>query len=678
MGRKNKDIIEKYYKKAENLESIVATQSLSDKIILENRYLRQLLELTSTINRVQDFGTLLEKIIDGAISITKAERGFILLFDKNGYPEIKIARNIKKENIESPSFYLSRSVINQVAETMKPIFLTDVEKDENFKTRESIIKYGLRMIMCAPLFVKDNFFGLIYVDACSPIESFTKLERQLFETFAAQASIAIENRHLFDLSIRDFLTGLFNYSYLYLRLQEETEMINRYSEKLRGNFSLMMIDIDGFKSVNDTYGHTIGNRVLREIANCIKEEVRKVDIVARYGGDEFIILMPNTDEEGAYLIAKRVSQKVRDHPFSVGEKTIHLTLSIGISSIAKTVLKEPSTIIMEADSALYQSKKKGGDSISIFLKSGAKEEELELVAKSQIMERILNSVKNIAQTDVNLLITGETGTGKELISRYIHKLSPRSEKPFLVINCAAVPATLLESELFGYTKGAFTGAYKEKRGMFELANGGTVLLDEISEIPLHLQAKILRVVETKEIEKLGREKNIKTDVRIIATTNRNIEEEVKRGRFRKDLFYRLNVARIHLPPLRERTEDIIAIAEFYLKIFNKKYLKQIKEFDELLKQKMQNYGWPGNVRELISRIERAVIMSSNDYLTIDDFEFGEEISKENGFKDIVEEAKLRTIQEALAKNKGNITKTARALGISRNTIKNILKKNIFQ
>jgi Nif-specific regulatory protein len=230
-----------------------------------------------------------------------------------------------------------------------------------------------------------------------------------------------------------------------------------------------------------------------------------------------------------------------------------------------------------------------------------------IIGKSVAIRNLLELVERVAQTDVNVLITGESGTGKSLVARAIHFMSGRKEKPFITINCSAIPETLLEAELFGYEKGAFTGAYSSKKGKFELADGGTVFLDEIGDMPLSLQPKILRVIQDKELERLGSEKTIKVDVRIISATNKNLQELVQEGLFREDLYYRLTVLPIHIPPLRERKEDIPVLVDHFLEVFNQKYRKRVR-LDPKVVDVFMEYPWHGNVRELENTIERLVIL----------------------------------------------------------------------
>ena len=239
-----------------------------------------------------------------------------------------------------------------------------------------------------------------------------------------------------------------------------------------------------------------------------------------------------------------------------------------------------------------------------------------IIGVSESVRNLIEVIRKVASTDSTVLITGESGTGKSLIARAIHFLSGRKDKPFVTINCAAIPDTLLEAELFGYERGAFTGAHTSRRGKFELADGGTVFLDEIGDMPLYLQAKILRVIQDKEIEHLGGEKVIKVDVRIIAATNRDLETLVREGKFREDLYYRLNVIPIHVPPLRERKEDIPVLVEHFLEKFNEKYGKNVRISPDAMEALME-YNWPGNVRELENTIERIVVMNEGTVRTAD-------------------------------------------------------------
>ena len=241
------------------------------------------------------------------------------------------------------------------------------------------------------------------------------------------------------------------------------------------------------------------------------------------------------------------------------------------------------------------------------------ESQNELLGKSQVVEQLRLLIRKIAQTQATVLIQGESGTGKELVARALHRLSPRSAAPFIKVNCAALPENLVESELFGHEKGAFTGALNKREGRFELAHGGTILLDEISEISLSMQAKLLRVLQEREFERVGGSRTIKVDVRVIATTNRHLEESVRRNEFRQDLFFRLNVVPVHVGPLRERPEDILFLSDHFVQRFTRKHGVGVRGWKAEAQKVIMSHKWPGNIRELQNVIERAVILCEPDH-----------------------------------------------------------------
>jgi two-component system response regulator HydG len=277
-----------------------------------------------------------------------------------------------------------------------------------------------------------------------------------------------------------------------------------------------------------------------------------------------------------------------------------------------------------------------------YLKNGAHPGSAELksiIGNSPAMTEILNNVKIVSQSDTAVLILGESGTGKELIAQAIHRLSDRKNKPLIVVNCGALPANLIESELFGHEKGSFTGAYNKRVGKFEQADGGTIFLDEIGELPLDLQVKFLRVLQEKEIERIGGNAK-KVDVRIIAATNRNLEEEISAGRFRLDLYYRLNIFPVHLPPLRERRGDILLLADYFLKKYADKQGKTITGFSDEVIAIMKQYSWPGNVRELENMMERSVLLAMGTLIN------SLILPKDKGAPVIeIEEDRVKTIEE---------------------------------
>jgi len=303
-----------------------------------------------------------------------------------------------------------------------------------------------------------------------------------------------------------------------------------------------------------------------------------------------------------------------------------------------------------------------------------------IVGKSPQMQKVFEMVDMIADSRSSVFLAGESGTGKELIAKAIHYNSSRKDGPFIKINCAALPEGLVESELFGHEKGAFTGALRQTRGRFEMADGGTLLLDEISEMPPGLQAKLLRVLQEREFERVGSGQSIQVDVRIISTSNRNVEEEIKKGNFREDLFFRLNVIPIHLPPVRERKEDIALLVQHFLQKYNQENNRNVQGFSEKVNKLFMEYHWPGNVREIENYLERAVVTTKNKILTPDDFPkelfFRKADYDDSGLKVgcTIAEMEKALILKTLDAHAGNKTKAAEILGVSSRTLRNKLQE----
>lgn len=304
-----------------------------------------------------------------------------------------------------------------------------------------------------------------------------------------------------------------------------------------------------------------------------------------------------------------------------------------------------------------------------------------IIGRSSAMRDLFETVALVAPTEATVLIVGESGTGKELIANAIHQNSPRTDRPFIKVNCAALPETLLESELFGHEKGAFTGALARKQGRFQLAHRGSIFLDEIGEMSPTTQTKILRVLQEREFEPLGSTQTVKVDTRVVTATNKNLKEEIQEGRFREDLYYRLNVVALEVPPLRERREDISLLTDFFLKQYAEKNRRLIKGFTPRAMDLLMRHGWPGNVRELENVVERAVIMTRGDVIsqtelpdTLRELEAETEkatvdLTPGRSLKEMEREMILRTLEEA----GGNRTRSAEILGISRRTLQLKLK-----
>jgi len=310
----------------------------------------------------------------------------------------------------------------------------------------------------------------------------------------------------------------------------------------------------------------------------------------------------------------------------------------------------------------------------------------EVIGDSAPMREVMNFVRRVAASEATtILLEGENGTGKDLVAKTLHYQSLRQAEPFIAINCAAIPETLLESELFGYEKGAFTDARSQKRGIFELADKGTLFLDEIGEIPLMLQAKLLRVLEEQSFRRLGGLKDIQLDLRVVAATNKNLREAVKEGAFRQDLYFRLNVIQILIPPLRERADDILPLTNFFIDHYNRKFKRSIEGVNDAAARLLLSHDWPGNVRELRNAIERAMILEDSSLITPPSLPIA--ISRPDGSPSPVsataeiptdglslEDNERSLLAKALEKTSGNQTQAARLLRITRDTLRYKMKK----
>ncbi|TRY26545.1 sigma-54-dependent Fis family transcriptional regulator [Brevibacillus sp. LEMMJ03] len=395
---------------------------------------------------------------------------------------------------------------------------------------------------------------------------------------------------------------------------------------------------------------------------------------------------------------------VRKHPISVVLLDYMLNDMTGLDVLSVIKREKPNTIVfmltaygniesavmaMKGGAADYFNKpvelrkiKEVVDSVCRTLPTGESSEDTIIFANEK-MKQIRRVLEQVTPTDAIMLLLGESGVGKTALAKWIHQYSHRKDKPFVCINCASIPETLLESELFGYAKGAFTGAAESRPGKFEAANGGTIFLDEIGEISPAMQAKLLHVIEEKTVTRLGSHASLKVDVRILAATNKPLKQLVQQGRFREDLYYRLNVVEIEIPPLRERREDIPLLVEQTLRKLNEKYGKTISISSELMKM-LLNEPWPGNIRELINTLERMHILKESGTLDVQDFAVRqpvayrrpvwEEIPLNDRLQDVLDEVEEHLIREAIRRAGGNHTKAAHLLGISRNTLIYKLKK----
>ncbi|HRC56828.1 MAG TPA: sigma 54-interacting transcriptional regulator [Kofleriaceae bacterium] len=475
----------------------------------------KLYEFSEKLMQKRDLAELLDALMDSIIEITNADKGFLILTEGESF-DIKVARNVKRENIADAVSQLSDSIIAKVVKTRRPVIISDAMHDDEFAAAKSVMQLRVSSVICVPLLDRGRLLGLIYIGNDSIRSLFQQETMRLVTIFAAQASLIVANALL----------------------------------------------------VNEL---RLDNRRLHEQLE-----------LQRFG---------------------------------------------------------------------------------------------EIVGTSAPMQQVFRKVEKISATDISVLITGETGTGKELIAREIHARSPRHGKPFVTINCGAIPENLLESELFGHVKGAFTGAVAAKQGKFQAADGGTLFLDEIGEMVIELQVKLLRALQERVVFKVGDNRAEQVDIRILAATNRELEKEIAAGRFREDLYYRLNVVNLHLPPLRDRGDDVLVLARYLLSRYGREYDAKVKGFSPNASVAIRKHNWPGNIRELENRIKKAIVLCESTVIGPDDLGLTADVVPAIlNLADAKDRFQRDYINEVLALNNGNRTKTARDLGVDPRTIFRHLEK----
>jgi transcriptional regulator with GAF, ATPase, and Fis domain len=443
----------------------------------------------------------------------------------------------------------------------------------------------------------------------------------------------------------------------------ERGVILLFEDNLDKPKSVSVVNRNPLDTEKITVSRTVTERVLNEKIALLSNDLRDSGL-----------------ENAESLIAKRVAALLCV-PLEINETQglIYLDSCQPDAKLTENHLQQLTAISLLISAALEQRL-----SIQALEKENARlqtelEIETNLIGVSQEINKVFQLIKKVSPTDSNVLITGESGTGKELVAQTLHRNSRRSDKPFVAINCAVLNEHLLESDLFGHERGSFTGAYSQKRGKLEMADGGTVFLDEVGELAPHLQAKLLRVLQEREFERVGGVQTLKTNVRIIAATNQNLQESVKKGSFREDLFFRLNVVQINVPPLRERKQDIPLLAQHFVNKYSEKCNRKVVGLSKKAREVLSNYEWTGNVRELENVIERAIVLGSTETIMPEDLpdEIAENApladSDATGFHAQLKEAKRRIIMAALFEANGNFTEAANALGIHPNNLHRLIK-----
>ncbi len=469
-------------------------------------------------------------------------------------------------------------------------------------------------LLALPLKVSGETRGAVILLYPAGGASPESANRDVLLTLAQQVAVGLEHARLYRLAIEDPLTGTHVHSYFQGRLQEEVDRASRSGRPL----SLLKVAVDAFPRARERYGAEVAGAALREIARRLQAGLRRMYVMARSGEDRFEILLPETEKEEARGIAEAISLEIASKPITASSRELRLTLSVGLANFPEDA-KSYEFLTREADLALQVARERGRNRVIDVQAERARAKAVvgdgfPAVFRSPRMLEIVETVKRVAGSNVTVLIQGETGVGKEVLAEMIHHVSDRRDRPLVKVSCSAIPETLLEAELFGHERGAFTGATARKLGRFEVADKGTLFLDEIGDVPLPIQVKLLRVLQDRTFERLGGNESIKVDVRIVVATNRDLQRLIAHGQFREDLYYRINVISIQVPPLRERKEEIPLLVDLFMNEFNRRHGRAFTRITPAAMDLLFNHAWPGNVRELKNCLERAMVIAQGEVI----------------------------------------------------------------
>jgi predicted ATPase len=590
-------------------------------------------------------GRLMRIVIENA----GAERGS-LLFEQGGEAFVHVEGSLDAVEVKSgqpvalaQAENLSRRVVNYVRRTSESVVLGDAGSDDRYATDEYIVREKPRSIMCVPMLNQGRLTGVIYLENNLVTDAFTADRIKVIQLVSSEAAISLENTQLYDEMrqeagrrreaeeiLRSIVEGTasvtgndFFYSlvrHLGLALQVRYAFVTECRDSAKSKARTLAFWKG--EEFGDNFEYDVSLTPCKEVLNgkpCFYPE----DVQALFPGDsdlvdlraESYLGVPIFDAGGEVIGHLAV---LDDKPMKESSRKISVLRVFSARAGAEMERLEAEENLRRA-LAQVETLKNRLQAENVYLQEEIRRDHNfeEIVGGSAPLLDLLGQVEVVAPTDSTVLIYGETGTGKELIARAVHNRSARKDRPLVKVNCGAISAGLVESELFGHMKGAFTGAIERRVGRFELADKGTLFLDEVSELPLETQVKLLRALQEQEFEPVGSSRTVRVDVRIIAATNRNLEEEVRAGRFRGDLFYRLNVFPLRVPSLSERQTDIAQLVMFFLSRFSKKFGKKIESVSQESMQLLVSYSWPGNVRELQNIIERAVVLSQGSILTLD-------------------------------------------------------------
>lgn len=661
------------------------------------------------MNRKHTVKDLFELILERCLELTGAKTGSVMLINKKkGILDIIASKGIKEEVVNRTKLKIGEGITGWVAQTGDPKLVNNTKQDPLYvKVKEDLLSE-----LAVPIKTHNNIIGVVSVDS-NRTDAFDQDDLEML------AMVSEMGAHI--LSRQDITDRLESKIRSQEVLIDSIEIIERKTEPreifdsvisllaakmgiIRG--MLVMFDSDKSDSLKVIAGYRLSTAAMQKgiykigegivgtavltgqtiaVEDIAKDPAFLNKMKIKRGGMGQVSFIASPIKAGKRVLGVLAAEK----PYEAGESfpdTVNtLTLLTSLLSYRITNYQQQREETRKLLEENIELRKELDTSFSF----------KNIIGKDDKIRKIMEQVKTVSDTQAPVLITGETGTGKEVIAKILHFLSSRRSGKFISVNCAAIPENLLESELFGFEKGAFTGASSDKKGKFELADGGTLFLDEIGEMPVHLQSKILRAIQEKEIEPLGSEKNVKVDIRIIAATNRDLKKLVDTGRFRADLYFRLNVINIDLPPLRERRGDIFLLADYFIKKFNAAYGKQVTGISQEVKNVFESYNWPGNIRELENVIERAVIMGDSPVIDMailpgginpgkkydSAFSVRDYIKTEAAaaggldvYAKVIGALEKELIEEIMITTGNNKSQAAKMLGINRNTLKTKLRE----
>lgn len=662
--------------------------------------------LTIAMNTTSDDKELLEMMIDQCILITNSVSGSIMSrIPGTNLIRFEVYRGLPAETVESTTIKIGEGITGLVVQEGVPKIVNNITLEPKYIT----VRSDIQSEMAVPLIINGDVIGVISVDHLDQ-NAYSENDLELLQTISNQAAQIIARNRLYQnlerkIKLKDVLLDI---STTVENIIELKDVFDILIKKLTDNLSLTrgMLVLFENPEMNLLSVFTAYNLLPEEISRGVYKVGEGIIGKVVESGKPISISDVSKDE---HFLNRMQVKRDKNIPISFIAIPIKIEGVVsGVLAIEKPfesveVMKDEEDIIFLIGN-IISNKVKIYHQLSVERKSLLEEntqlrKELtekyqfsNIIGKNGKMIDVFELIKMVADSNSSILLHGESGTGKELVARSIHYNSSRRDKPFVSINCAAIPENLLESELFGYKKGAFTGANSDKKGKFQLANEGTLFLDEIGDMPLYLQAKLLRAIQEREIEPIGSESKIKVDIRIVSATNKDLTKEIKDGNFRKDLYYRLNVIEISIPPLRERKDDIPLLVTHFIQKYNERNGRNIDRISPEAIRVLQSYNWPGNVRELENIIERSVLLArtnvietttlpsfmvSKDNIHVTDIGIGKWIeshvknhSLENEVHShVIGKIEKELITQALIYNKRNKVKTAEFLGINRNTLR---------